>query len=836
MKDAEKPSDAILEELKALRAVLDSLPYVIDVKDREGRYLYSNQRHRKFLGVSSLEEVVGKTVFDFFPKNLAQSYFDSDREVLETGKGYFRESEYAEWAGQDQWRTTFKLPVRDGSGRITSVVVGSLDVTERAIVERQLDRERELLHTLMDNIPDTIYFKDRDGKFTHINKAQAKILGVSSPEEAVGKSDFDFFNAETAEETRRDEQRIIATGEPLIGKTERIRFPDGSVRWVSATKVPLRDPAGEITGLVGISRDIHAHKLMEDRLQEERRLLRTLIDNMPDFIFVKDRQSRFVITNKAHLRELGEGHLHDVLGKTDFEFFPKEFAQKYFDDEQEIMSSGVAKVNMEEMDISTDGKRHWLSTTKVPVRGSDGSVTAIVGISRDISDRKLIEEELRRAKDELEVRVEERTADLQEANKRLEVRLNQLNFLTRTSYELAQYVKMDNLLPAILDAFVARFGRVEASLCVREEKEFSCRHTTPGLASEKARSHCEKALLAFAEKQLQTPLMVYDWTKDKWLHRFSWPAAKDLPCYLAIPLLADNTMISCVQIFTTADFAETYEREKPLLTTLSAHAAVCQSNAAYYLELGERARLEGELEAARSIQRSYTPKDTPPIPHVDVKGVYYPAFEVGGDYLDYFQTEQGDWVVVIADVCGKGIPAALHMTVLRSAFRVEGRHSTSAKQIVCSVNESMRMHLDNKSFVTALCLVISRDGTTMKYARAGHPMLLSLGNDGAGASNVPCAGVAIGLVADPKVFASLLQEVELVLQKGDRFLAYTDGLTEALNPSRDAYGFKRLCGVLDKERSHDPEKIISAIMGDVKKFTRDAPYHDDLTMLAINVH
>jgi sigma-B regulation protein RsbU (phosphoserine phosphatase) len=294
-------------------------------------------------------------------------------------------------------------------------------------------------------------------------------------------------------------------------------------------------------------------------------------------------------------------------------------------------------------------------------------------------------------------------------------------------------------------------------------------------------------------------------------------------------------MISCVQIFTAADSIGLYEREKPLLTTLAAHAAVCQSNARHYRELGAQARLEGELEAARNIQLSFMPQEKPPIPHVNVKGVYYPAFEVGGDYLDYFSTDDGSWVLVVADVCGKGVPAALHMTVLRSSFRSEARSRSSSKEILCAVNEAMRIHLDNKSFVTALCLVVNKDGTSMKYSRAGHPLLLRLGNAGRDAVNIACNGVALGLVSDAARFGNLIEEVEIPLVKGDRYLIYTDGVTEALNENRETYGFVRLCAALEHERGHNPEKVISAIMNDVGKFKREQPFHDDLTMLAMSV-
>ncbi len=146
------------------------------------------------------------------------------------------------------------------------------EIAERKQVEEALAHERDLLHALMDNIPDTIYFKDAASRFTRINRAQAQVLGVNDPREAIGKTDFDFFTAEHARDAYADEQKIVRSGQPLIDKVEKIRRADGEFRWVSATKVPIVDTEGRATGIVGISRDITAHKRAEDLLRIQRDL------------------------------------------------------------------------------------------------------------------------------------------------------------------------------------------------------------------------------------------------------------------------------------------------------------------------------------------------------------------------------------------------------------------------------------------------------------------------------------------------------------------------------------------------------------------------------------
>lgn len=120
-----------------------------------------------------------------------------------------------------------------------------------------LQKEQQFLHALMDNIPDHIYFKDTDSRFLRINRAHANWLGLESPDDAVGKSDFDYFSAEHARQAYEDEQRIMATGKPMIGVEEKETWEDGEETWVSTTKVPLIDPKGRVYGLVGISRKLN---------------------------------------------------------------------------------------------------------------------------------------------------------------------------------------------------------------------------------------------------------------------------------------------------------------------------------------------------------------------------------------------------------------------------------------------------------------------------------------------------------------------------------------------------------------------------------------------------
>ena len=128
--------------------------------------------------------------------------------------------------------------------------------------------ERDLLHTLMENVPDAIYFKDLQSRFTYVNRGLADRFGLADTAEAIGKSDFDFFTEEHARQAYLDEQEVIRTGQPLVAREEREQWPDGRVTWASTTKLPFRDRDGVIIGTFGVSRDITQRKRTETMLRE----------------------------------------------------------------------------------------------------------------------------------------------------------------------------------------------------------------------------------------------------------------------------------------------------------------------------------------------------------------------------------------------------------------------------------------------------------------------------------------------------------------------------------------------------------------------------------------
>jgi PAS domain S-box-containing protein len=293
---------------------------------------------------------------------------------------------------------------------------------ERARAETQLARERDVLHTLLENIPDRIYFKDRQSRFIRINRALTELFGLRRPEEAYGKTDADFYGAEHASEALQDEIRVMETGEPILAKVEFENLADGRRSWSLTTKLPLRDRKGRIIGTCGISREISELKVMEEQLATERNLLRAVIDNLPDLIFLKDVEGHYLLDNAAHLKWLGASEASEVRGRTLFDFFPDDVATKLHQDDLTVADSGRPKLNQQEHVIDPHGQLRWRLTSKIPWLDDNGKAVGLVCISRDINDQKIAEEQLTTANTELAANREElmnAVQNLQEAHNEL---------------------------------------------------------------------------------------------------------------------------------------------------------------------------------------------------------------------------------------------------------------------------------------------------------------------------------------------------------------------------------------------------------------------------------
>lgn len=251
--------------------------------------------------------------------------------------------------------------------------------------ENLSSQELYLLRVLMDHLPDAIYFKDEKSRFTWINRALAEKFGLRDPAEAIGKTDFDFFTPEHAQQAFDDEQNILRTGQPLLGREEKETWPDGRETWVLTTKMPLRDPSGKIVGTFGLSRDVTARKKAEEALRDSEELYHSLVENLPQNILRKDTHGRFTFANQRFCASLGKP-LSEILGKTDYDFFPKELADKYRQDDLRVMATNEIFETVEEH--QPPGKEKiYVQVIKTALHDARGKVIGVQVLFWDVTER-----------------------------------------------------------------------------------------------------------------------------------------------------------------------------------------------------------------------------------------------------------------------------------------------------------------------------------------------------------------------------------------------------------------------------------------------------------------
>ena len=386
---------------RLLRTVFDTIPHLLYVKDRQGRYIMVNEALAQVYGRTP-ETMTGAHTLEL-PGALAEQrerLLEADRTVIETGAAV-NQPEVPIYEGErgTHWYNIVKLPLRDEQSRIIGIVGMSEDITQRRRAEQELQTNRRLLRTVFDTIPHLLYVKDAQSRYLMVNAATASVYGLT-PETMAGRHTLDlpFPPPEFRQRLVESDQAIIASGLPSIQQeVERDEGPRGK-HWYSSIKLPLRDEQGRIVGIVGMSEDITQRRRAEHELQTSRRLLRAVFDAVPFWLMVRDRTGRATLVNLRMAEDYGV-QPDAFLGKTmqeDPHLSAEEKAALESIDAE--VTRTLRPLGVPELSLTLPGGRaRLLRLVSIPLFDEAGEREGVLVLAEDITERKRSEQALLQA-------------------------------------------------------------------------------------------------------------------------------------------------------------------------------------------------------------------------------------------------------------------------------------------------------------------------------------------------------------------------------------------------------------------------------------------------------
>ena len=266
-----------------------------------------------------------------------------------------------------------------------------------------------------------------------------------------------------------------------------------------------------------------------------------------------------------------------------------------------------------------------------------------------------------------------------------------------------------------------------------------------------------------------------------------------------------------------------------MLDTLAPQVApalrVAQMVQEQHEQVRERERTEQELRTAQDIQHTFLPKDVPSLPGWQLVSYYQSAREVGGDFYDFLPFADGRLGIVIGDVTGKGVPAALVMATVHTMLRTAVQGMSAPGEILSRVNNLLAAEIPAGMFVTCFFALLDPQGGRLHYANAGHEAPYRLQNRSA--TELWATGMPLGLMPEMRY-----EEHEVIIAPGENLLFYTDGLVEAHNPGREMFGFPRLKTLLEEHA--EGASLIRLLLSELKSFTGEGwEQEDDVTMVTL---
>ena len=322
------------------------------------------------------------------------------------------------------------------------------------------------------------------------------------------------------------------------------------------------------------------------------------------------------------------------------------------------------------------------------------------------------------------------------------------------------------------------------------------------------------------------PLLIEDvYTHPKFYRGHDDATGYRTKSMIAVPLKVGERITGVAQVINRLDDQPFDTDDLELFIALCSMAAIAIENAKMHRSLMEKQRLVKDMEFARTVQESFLPQHAPEIKNYQFSAHYTPAQEVGGDFYDFIRLDRCRTGIVIGDVSGKGVPAALYMAKLGSDLKTLAFTEKDPAEALKKLNDLLVERSRRGMFATVLYIELDSERGTMTLSNAGHLPPLIKRADGTVKKMAPAGGAPIGILKGMQ-----FGQETFPFAPGETVVLYTDGIIEAMNAREELYGYDRFEELIRKS-SPDPETLRTAIISDVNRFTGLSPQHDDMTLV-----
>ncbi len=805
---------------ETLETVLDTLQDSYFEANSRGVITYANQSLIRTLGFSNKEDVYGKDFRNFTDQKAVRGIFEKFKSLYETKQPLDPfEYNYRTKDGRLYVGETTVSPILDGDK-----VIGSRglirDITDRKNAERAIAEQKDLLDSLLQQSPLAMVINTKDGKINRVNPAFETLFEYTQ-EEVLGKELDEILSTPEILDEMKQITSLGMSGQ--ISQIVQRKRKDGNMVDVEVFAAPLF-VGGKQVGSLAFYHDVSDRLKAESEREKTQLTYRAVLDSLQDPYFEANPDGVITYGNQAFVKAVGYSNKEELIGKHFRNVSSRKSIRSVYENFGKIYETNQP---IEPFDFIYRNKQGVELSSEMVVSPiiEDGKTVGTRGIVRDISVRVNAEEVLREAKEAAEYRAGELAA-LNRISETVSRSLDLETILQSVCEELTQIFEIRNAGIGLLTP--DRKGlEIVAFHAIYPEESSALGMILPFEGNRSSQDVIENKETVVIQNVQTDP-------RSKPLASIS--KERGTKAIMIVPLLARGNAIGTIGMPAKDPEHVFSEDEVELAETVASQIAAAVDNAQLHKQTELALNIaEQDLEIGRQIQSGFFPEKLPKIDEWEIATHFHAARQVAGDFYDVFQFKNSKFTAfIIADVCDKGVGAALFMVLFRSLLRAFSETVINATnvqkqllRIVLNTNNFIaEYHGRSNMFATLFFGVLDPDEGILYYINGGHEPPVILDKDGSILQRLMPTGPAVGMFPDMD-----FQVEQVKIDKGDLLVGFTDGVTDAKNDAGEVFSEERLLQNIAIPWT-SAFSMLFELNAELKKHIGEQKQFDDITLVS----